>query len=305
MMTTVDIDIDQAIAAWQPSRLKAPMQHSPDSPITPMSCITDTFSFAESDDTSTCKSFSDVTYDDDEDNEYNSDASSSECESYYYDQFEGTWDTTHSNLHSVNSFRQVGRRPRYSSYDDCIDSTKFLSICTSPVAARSCIELTSPGTSDTCKEVSFAAPTVSCRIESVSMLDLPEFIPDDDDTADEGSSRPRRRTLQENWAGLLKEAGMTPPPLNEIHPALRNQDPLAISRETMRQEWTEWPPVKLNLVVPTPPTQGRQSVPPHESPRVVEATKHGRSESAWSAEAEVKPKTGRRWLWGFRHSNSN
>ena len=119
------------------------------------------------------------------------------------------------------------------------------------------------------KEVAFppVLPLVHCRIDSVLALHgFPEFMPaaaaaadDDDDDEPEDPDRYFARQRRLRRAALAREHRLRPPPPPPPPPppmpaeeaAVPEREPLvdalSISRQLMAQEWTETPPMRLDM----------------------------------------------------------
>jgi hypothetical protein len=94
-----------------------------------------------------------------------------------------------------------------------------------------------------------ASPLVTCRIESVALLDFPEYLPNDEEEQMEFQRRSmwesmflRRNSDDSTDVGSIPIA---PPPSIEMPNTGR--DPMSISRQVMKQDWTETPPMKLDM----------------------------------------------------------
>ncbi|KAF8544936.1 hypothetical protein BDD12DRAFT_376489 [Trichophaea hybrida] len=120
------------------------------------------------------------------------------------------------------------------------------------------------------KEVVFTPelPLVSCRIESVITLDdFPEFMPIDDDNEEEEEEgyvhRSQRDTITLSHRSTSRSMETNS---HTTVPERKATDPLSISREVMAQEWTETPPMKLDMAklesIGLPPPRMAAAAPP-------------------------------------------
>ena len=107
---------------------------------------------------------------------------------------------------------------------------------------------------DSGKEVAYSPvlPLVYCRIDSVlAPHGFPEFMPDDDDEPEDPDHRQHRFCR----AARAREHRLCPPPAPAPIPAEEAVvperkplvDAMTISRQLMAQEWTETPPMRLDM----------------------------------------------------------
>ncbi|KAA8910513.1 hypothetical protein FN846DRAFT_531820 [Sphaerosporella brunnea] len=222
---------------WPPiQRLMPRDPKQPVSAISPMSCITDAFT-----------------------------------EETRWSSLRGEQDEVFEN-HAVDDEREVDDR----DWQSCTDTTTVLSPCeTAPTwDGVTIIDDVTQVSEPTIEEFShqdfgkevvtseLKNPVVSCRIDSVVDIGFPEFLPVEEGPEPEPPKLSRR--------GAIEAA--PPPPLV---PQRAATDPLSISRQVMRQEWTETPPMKIDMAklesivpprIPTP-NNGRASPKPWLVPR--------------------------------------
>jgi hypothetical protein len=178
--------------------------------------------------------------------------------------------------------------------EDCQSCTDVLSPCetiTSWDGVTIIDDVSQVSQQDYGKEVVPRSPVVSCRIDSVVNFDFPEFMPADDEEEEEEVKEMTPPTRQfesiSSW-GTIEVAPLRPqapaappvpqtaaPPVPQTAaptvPRKAGTDPLSISRQVMRQEWTETPPMKIDMAklesmvparIPTPKNNGRASPMP-------------------------------------------
>jgi hypothetical protein len=187
--------------------------------------------------------------------------------------------------------------------EDCQSCTDVLSPCDTLTSDGVTIidDVTQVSQYDYGKEVVPRSPVVSCRIDSVVNFDFPEFMPADNDEKEEEAQEmtPPTRNFESitSWGTIevaplqpQAPAGAAPPvpktatspvpktaappiPQTAVPPVSKKagRDPLSISRQAMRQEWTETPPMKIDMAKlesivpprnPPPNNNGRASPMP-------------------------------------------
>jgi len=135
---------------------------------------------------------------------------------------------------------------------------------------------------DSGKEV-VMSPVISCRINTIANLDFPAYLPTPKEptarSADVRPSPPPAAPLQR--------------PTPSARPAHAATDPLTISRQAMRQEWTETPPMKLDLakLEGTPiPLPSLPPPPPQRSTTPINNNNNNNNSS--SSSSSSRPGTG-------------
>jgi hypothetical protein len=242
--------LDTSPVDWTPLRLMTRDFSEPISAASPQSCITDAFS-ADAD-WSTIKD------------------SASEASNYEKgkDNAEDEWLTYQSSCPDTYE-DYVDRNTSTLSGCETITATNWDGVTIiddaseTPDMIQPCLENCSQ--EDYGKEVVFVPdlPLVSCRIESVITLDdFPEFMPIDDE--EESIHRSQRDTITLSHRSRSMEIITFNP-----HPEVQERkatDPLSISREVMAQEWTETPPMKLDMAklesIGLPPPRMPAAAPP-------------------------------------------
>jgi len=182
----------------------------------------------------------------------------------------------------------VDEREDYSDDYICETPTTIIIAPPPPTTAPPALPPAAISREDPAKDL--MSPIISCRVGTVANLDFPAYIPSPMPTS--GEQRPSGTVKRSTTDTQPFPSPRSPPPQRPMPhiPSRAGTDPLTISRQVMRQEWTETPLMKLDLakldsIPPTPP----RSTTPNSRPGT--GTSAGRKENPlpWLTSRSASP----------------